>query len=97
MNDLINRQQAINALYEINPSSDFLFIDAIVDMLENLPEPTTKVISGIKSYGNVAYYTYMCKKCGKSIPYKQIGMNWEEQPNYCFNCGTKLDWSEKYD
>lgn len=38
MNDLINRQDAINELYNINPSEDMLFIDAIVDMLENLPE-----------------------------------------------------------
>lgn len=38
MSDLINRQDAINELYNINPSEDMLFIDAIVDMLENLPE-----------------------------------------------------------
>lgn len=38
MSDLINREDAINELYNINPSEDFLFIDAIVDMLENLPE-----------------------------------------------------------
>lgn len=38
MNDLINRQNAINELYNINPSEDMLFVDAIVDMLENLPE-----------------------------------------------------------
>lgn len=38
MNDLINRQDAIDELYNINPSEDMLFVDAIVDMLENLPE-----------------------------------------------------------
>lgn len=38
MNDLISRQDAINELYNINPSEDMLFVDAIVDMLENLPE-----------------------------------------------------------
>ena len=38
MSDLINRQDAINELYNINPSEDMLFVDAIVDMLENLPE-----------------------------------------------------------
>lgn len=38
MSDLINRQDAINGLYNINPSEDMLFVDAIVDMLENLPE-----------------------------------------------------------
>lgn len=38
MSDLISREDAINELYNINPSEDFLFIDAIVDMLENLPE-----------------------------------------------------------
>jgi hypothetical protein len=37
MSDLISREDAINKLYNINPSEDFLFIDAIVDMLENLP------------------------------------------------------------
>ena len=96
MSDLIDRQQAINTLYKINPSSDFLFIDAIVDMLENLPEQKVKVVSGVKSYGDVAYYIYMCEKCHNPIPYKQIGMNWDEQPNYCSNCGAKLEWSEKY-
>lgn len=38
MSDLISRQDAINELYNINPSEDMLFVDAIVDMLENLPE-----------------------------------------------------------
>lgn len=38
MSDLISRQDAISELYNINPSEDFLFIDAIVDMLENLSE-----------------------------------------------------------
>jgi hypothetical protein len=44
MSDLINREDAINELYNINPSEDFLFIDAVVDMLENLPsiEPESK-------------------------------------------------------
>lgn len=38
MSDLISRQDAISELYNINPSEDMLFVDAIVDMLENLPE-----------------------------------------------------------
>lgn len=42
MSNLINREDAINELYNINPSEDFLFIDAIVDMLENLPSIETK-------------------------------------------------------
>ena len=42
MNDLISRQDAINELYKINPSEDMLFVDAIVDMLENLPEKSER-------------------------------------------------------
>lgn len=85
MNDLINRQQAINALYEINPSSDFLFIDAIVDMLENLPEPTTKVVL----QGNYIFNGFItaggtCGNCSNAVAYGD---------KYCSICGKKLDWT----
>ena len=75
MNDLISRQDAINELYNINPSEDMLFVDAIVDMLENLPEKSeqkwipvsealpkvrTDVLLAFEKNMAVGFYSYDC-------------------------------------
>jgi len=44
MSDLVSRKDVIEGLYNINPSEDMLFIDAIVDMVENLPSTEQKII-----------------------------------------------------
>ena len=98
MSDLIDRQQAINALYEINPSSDYLFIDAVVDMLENLPsqkEKEVKVIYGLYPHSDLAYNVYLCGACSKPLPWMEIGRNYDEMPKYCSHCGAKLIWRLK--
>ena len=101
MTDLIRREDAINKLYNINPSEDFLFIDAIVDMLENLPaiktiealnefppaesERTAKVETVEKP--NV----FKCGECGQYFH----STAWGSPVEYCSRCGAKLDWGKK--
>jgi len=84
MSDLINREDAINKLYNINPSEDFLFIDAIVDMLENLPSEELKaqkpeITAKVKQGWGFA----MCEFCKKRVFPNDI---------YCSHCGAKLEW-----
>ena len=76
MSDLIDRQHVIKALYEINPSTDFLFIDAIVDMLENLPESKAKV-------KNIDIINFHCENCDTPVSDWWI---------YCPICGYELIW-----
>ena len=61
MSDLINRQDAINELYKINPSEDMLFVDAIVDMLENLPEKYVKIYC----CGDCIFYNWKEHNCAR--------------------------------
>ena len=75
MSDFISRQDAISELYNINPSEDMLFVDAIVDMLENLPEKSeqkwipvsealpkvrTDVLLAFEKNMAVGFYSYDC-------------------------------------
>lgn len=84
--DLISRQDAIDELWKINSSEDYLFIDAIVDMLENLPpvEQTAKVTDTWKVAGCETLNAW-CPECEHRV---SIGCT------YCPTCGVKLDWGE---
>lgn len=44
-------------------------------------------------YWNV--YWYECSVCGRKPPNDTFGQEW--QPNYCPNCGAKMDESEEKD
>lgn len=72
MSDLINRQDAIEALWGINSCEERLFVDAVVDMLENLPDAESERKTGkwVKVGG---YFTpggdpvWKCSICGKGV------------------------------
>lgn len=36
----------------------------------------------------------LCPMCGAYLVYDALNQPVEEAPNYCSNCGQKLDWSE---
>lgn len=88
MSDLIRRQDAIDAVFELSDklSNEMLFIDAIVDEIENLPsvesERTAKVETVEKP--NV----YKCSECGQYFH----STAWGSPVLYCSWCGSKLDW-----
>lgn len=102
MSDLISRQDAIDAVLELSDklANEMLFIDAIVDEIENLPsaEPERKKgrwieISWSEPDPNVCFTSYAfqsakCSICGKylTIPY----LHSLDYFPYCPNCGTEM-------
>ena len=104
MSDLIERQKAVDAVLELSEkvADEMLFIDAIVDEIENVPsaEPERKKGKWIEVYG---YATpggdpvWKCSECGKGIHVYGI-----EAPSYnrdytdghqwvaCPNCGADM-------
>lgn len=90
MNDLIRRQDAIDAVFELSDklSNEMLFIDAIVDEIENLPsaesERTAKVETVEKP--NV----FKCGDCGQYFH----RTSWSSPVLYCSHCGVRLEWNE---
>ena len=82
MSDLIRRQDVIDAVFELSDklSNEMLFIDAIVDEIENVPSAEPEWTAKVKEGWGLA----MCCACKKRVfPYDK----------YCSHCGAKLDWS----
>ena len=82
--DLIDRKATIEELYKINPSEDLLFVDAVVDMIENMPsaeEQTTEVKAALDF--DTMYPVFVCSECNEYVEYPQ---------KYCRKCGAKLVW-----
>jgi len=108
MSDLISRQDAVDAVLDLSEKlkNEMLFIDAIVDEIENIPsaEPERKTGKWIEVYG---YATpggdpvWKCSECGKGIHVYGI-----EAPSYnrdytdghqwvaCPNCGADMRGEE---
>ena len=91
MNDLISRQAAIDAFWqldiEIRPSA----INAITKMLMNLPSAQPKAKEGewIYTSDQSGYIGDPVEKC--SI----CGVEYEQAPfNYCPNCGAEMKGRE---
>ena len=84
MKDLISRQQAINEMYCLNPTEDYVFIDAAIDVLENLPSVQQERKTG-KWEDNypiiVEHESLRCNVCHSLSP---VG-------NYCYHCGAKME------
>ena len=82
--DLIDRKATIEELYKINPSEDLLFVDAVVDMLENMPsaeEQTTEAKAALDF--DTMFPVFVCSECNEYVEYPQ---------KYCSKCGAKLVW-----
>ena len=94
MNDLISRQEAIDAIIaETYMDGAYGYADCkdLVDTLENLPsaqpeQKKGKWVYDSESYplGNPAGY-YNCNQCGESVLCKS---------NYCPNCGADMRGDE---
>lgn len=69
--------------------------EAIKALKKQIPK---KPIINKENINCVIYTTYMCPCC-KDPTIKNIivfggGYHIRKTPNYCWNCGQKLDWSE---
>ena len=98
MSDLIDKQLAINEVWSTHGIDDMLYVDEIINILEDLPcveqeEHTAKVIKHeyahvlTEEYSTDEYYVreYLCGFCKKKV----LGGD-----DYCSHCGTRLDWSD---
>lgn len=96
MRDLIDRWAALYAaLYDVNPSEDMLFLDAVADMLENLPsaEPERKDDDQTKvmltdlaeDIGHIYHRRkWVCQSCYFVVRKNDL---------YCGHCGKKItEW-----
>ena len=99
MSDLIDRQDAIDAMYKIvernldssvfeDDLSENPHIDVIVDELENLPsaEPERKTGKWVNNINDMP----ICNQCGYMTPYDRAIDDYE-YGNYCPNCGAKME------
>lgn len=96
MSDLIERQKAIDAVLELSEKmkDEMLFIDAIVDEIENLPsaEPERKTGKWIwhPEQKNIYGGKYVeCSACGEKYLVQYI-----EDEKFCRNCGAEMTRGE---
>jgi len=109
MDDLISRQQAIDALCKSecgcsnaecrnNGGTDFFVTCDNVKELKSLPsaQPKHKTGQWIPSDSELEI---KCNKCGKSFSdYVNAGTGYmflEETPNFCPNCGAKMEGEQE--
>jgi len=90
MSDLISRQALIDELWRFNTSEDRLYIDSIVDIVENLPpaEPEVVKVKVMKDLNDKP--VFVCE-CGAYLEGETF---WKIAENYCPNCGRRLEWNE---
>lgn len=88
MSDLIRRQDAIDAVFELSDklANEMLFIDAIVDEIENLPSAESEREAKVETVEKPN--VYKCSKCGQYFH----STAWGSLVLYCSRCGSKLDW-----
>ena len=86
--DLISRQNAVDAILELSEkvADEMLFIDAIVDEIENIPsaEPERHRGEWIED-GHERGFSE-CSKCG----YIAVSVITERLYNFCPNCGADM-------
>lgn len=96
MNDLIRRQDAIDAVFELSDklSNEMLFIDAIVDEIENLPSAEPERKKG--KWNFIGDNMFECTHCRVVYTTQQLNglRNYAEDPyapRFCPNCGTRME------
>ena len=80
MSDLIKRQDAVDAVFELSDklANEMLFIDAIVDKIENLPSIELERKKGEW----ISHENY--DECSKCHCFTSVGFN------YCPHCGAEM-------
>ena len=95
MSDLIERQKAIDAVLDLSEKSadEMLFIDAIVDEIENLPsaEPERKKGAWIWKLADNGWADHICPVCGWT---KNTDIHVSLGYNFCPNCGAEMTRGE---
>ena len=88
MSDLIDRQAAIDAVFELSNklANEVLFIDAIVDEIENLPSAEPEQMAKVETVEKPN--VFKCSECGQYFH----STAWGSPVLYCSRCGSKLDW-----
>jgi hypothetical protein len=86
MNDLINRQNAIDAMFNLSDklANEMLFIDAIVDEIENLPIAKQKKGKWQRRKGSDCWE---CSECHAVLEDFDIS---NHNYYYCYHCGTNM-------
>lgn len=71
------------------------FHSEAIDILRELVEKATpkKIITDGSSYSTCDKVQYICPNC-KKIMLRAVCAR-VTKPNYCYNCGQKIDWSDK--
>ena len=102
MDDLINRQAAIDNLMEIidRPNhAEFLYTDEICGVLRNLPSlqlerdiPIKPIETTDKAWG-IPYKQAVCPKCDCYLSHISfLGDYKGKRITYCETCGQAIDW-----
>lgn len=94
MSDLINRQDAIEALWGINSCEERLFVDAVVDMLENLPDAESERKTGKWVPVTNRRGGFECNQCHNYAPSYQNGN--EYLSYFCPHCGAEMINEDSY-
>lgn len=101
MDDLISRQQAIDAICEHGTDLERRGItilavanhkQATVDLLENLPSAQPERKMGRWLPDNTDYYRtkFICSVCGESEEVPTMGFGYAPMWGYCPNCGAMM-------
>ena len=94
MDDLIRKQDAIDAVLELDVSHRVSWKDAVIDTIDVLPSadrPQGEWIGEADGYadGEFVYDTWYCSNCDYVVD--------DDEPptwNYCPNCGARMDGAE---
>lgn len=97
MNDLIDRQAAIDAIRKLESGEDFNFNNGLIcamNSVAELPPAEPERIRGRWVYGEdeLGIDGYQCNKCGFVVPwyYARTSIDFVKDYHFCPNCGADM-------
>ncbi len=92
MSNLIDRQAAIDAFWKLEAELRPSAIDAVLDMLKNLPsvQPERKRGKWTRHFDGNEWYWY-CSLCKEQWYEEDLWMGGNSFPNFCPNCGCRME------